>query len=386
MLPQIPPTDVDLRNHPTRKRAQLAYLQGIEALSRHPEARPAHVHWLRRQTPFAMTDEGWILVAYPTETEARLAEANEAMVRLGHRLRAIEAAQGVVPLAVGGANGSAGSGNDGKARKRPVQSERRQPWDRQPVYMPAFLVATTLPHRDPKDSQFSRVNGQVRTTLFTDRTIGLPFGVYPRLIVIELATRAVRTRSRTYVIGRSINDLLSRMGISNRGGRGAQSTLARDQLDRLCTTEFVTTHLSKYGPCKMDVADRWLEKTDNGLEVKLSERFFEQATKSAVPLDPVILGKLRRSPLAIDIYSWITYRMSTLEEPVSISWPSIERQFGSEYKHPRQFRWMFRTCLKRIEEAWPGGLGVEVQDRRVVLTPSPPSVASRTERHNARHN
>ncbi len=379
---QFPP---ELERHPTRKRAQLAYLQGIEALSRHPEARDAHIHWLRRQTPVAMNDDGWILLVYPTETEARLAEANEAMVRLGHRLRAIEAAQGVVARAVGGANGSGGSANGGKARKRPARQEKRQPWERRPVYMPAFLVQTTLPHREPKDSRFLRVNGEGRTTVFTDRAVGLPFGVYPRLIVIELATAAVRTKSRTYVIGRSINELLTRMGISNSGGSRSQATLARDQLDRLCWAKFVTTHLSKYEPTALGVADRWLEKTSDGLKVTLTERFFEQATKSAVPLDPFILRKLRRSPLSIDIYGWITYRMSTLERPTTISWPSIERQFGSEYKHPRQFRWMFRACLKRIEEAWPGELGVEVQDRRVVLTPSPPSVASRTERHNAKH-
>ena len=374
-----------LEGHPTRKRAQLAYLQGIEALSRHPEARDAHIHWLRRQTPVAMNDEGWILLVYPTETEARLAEANEAMVRLGHRLRAIEAAQGVVALAVAGANGAAGSANGGKARKRPAHQEKRQPWERQPVYMPAFLVKTTLPHREPKDSRFLRVNGQDRTSLFTDRSIGLPFGVYPRLIVIELATRAVRTKSRTYVIGRSINEMLTRMGISNRGGRDGQATLARDQLDRLCWAKFVTSHLSKYKPTALNVADRWLEKTSNGLEVTLTERFFEQATKSAVPLDPFILRKLRRSPLSIDIYGWITYRLSTLEEPTAISWASVERQFGSEYKNPRQFRWKFRLAVERLRSVWPGELSIDIQERRVVLSPGPPSVASRTERHNAKH-
>ena len=366
---QLPP---ELEGHPTRKRAQLAYLQGIEALARHPEARDAHVHWLRRQTPVAMNDEGWILLVYPTETEARLAEA-------------IEAAQGVVARAVGGANGAAGSANGGKTRKRPARLEKRQPWERQPVYMPAFLVATTLPHRDPKASEFTRVNGNVRTTLVSTQSTGLPFGVYPRLIVIHLATAAVRTKSRRFTVGRSINELLGRMAIGNDGGQDGRSTLARDQLDRLCTTTLITTHLSKYGGCKMGVADQWLEKTDSGLEVKLSERFFEQATKSAVPLDPVILANVRRSPLSIDIYGWITYRLSTLEEPTAISWPSIERQFGSEYKNPRQFRWKFRLAVERVSSAWPGELGIDIQERRVVLSPGPPSVASRTERHNAKH-
>ena len=377
-----PGTKLNLDNHTTRPQAQIAYLQGIEALAADPEVRCAHTHWLRQQKPFAIDDDGWILVAYPTETEAQLAAASEPMVRLGHRLRAIDAAAGVRPLAVGGSLTPAPF-KGGKARKKPRRDERL-PWERQPVYMPAFLVATTLPHSDPKAPEFTRVNGKVSTTLVSTKRAGLPFGVYPRLIVIQLTTSAVLTRSRRFRAGRSINELLGRMNISNAGGTRSQATLARDQLDRLCTTTFITTHLSKYGGCKMDVADKWLEKRWDGVAVELSERFFEQATKSAVPLDPFILRQIRRSPLAIDIYGWITYRMATLERPTAIAWPSIERQFGSEYRHPRQFRWMFRRCLDRIKEAWPGDLAVESQEKRVVLAPSPPSVTSRTERFNAK--
>lgn len=378
-------TKLDLDNHPTRLQAQLAYLKGIEALSGHPEARPAHIHWLQRQKPVAMTDDGWILVAYPNETEARLAYANEAMVRLGHRLRAIEAAQGVQALAVGAQDGPAPCKGSSDSKRRPRRDER-QPWERRPVYMPAFLVATTLPHSDPKASEFTRINGKLTTTLHAPRRPGLPFGVYPRLILIQIATSAVLTKSREFQAGRSINELLSRMGLSHSGGTGGggQSTLARDQLNRICATTFTTTHLSPYGGSNLTVADHWLEKTEDGLMIELSERFFEQATKSAVALDPFILRQLRRSPLSIDIYGWLTYRMSRLEEPTTISWPSIERQFGSEYKHPRQFRWMFRKCLGRIKDAWPGELDVEVQDTRVALHPGPPSVASRRERSNAK--
>ena len=249
--------------------------------------------------------------------------------------------------------------------------------------MPAFLVSTTLPHSDPKASEFTRVNGKVSTTLVSTKRTGLPFGVYPRLIVIHLATEAVRTQGRSFPVGRSINELLGRMEISNSGGSRGQAALARDQLNRLCTTTFITTHLSKYGGCKMDVADKWLQKAQGGVAVELSERFFEQTAKSSVPLDPLIVRRIRRSPLSIDIYGWLTYRMKTLEEPTPIPWASIERQFGSEYKHPRQFRWMFRKCLGRIRESWPGDLSVEVQEKRVVLHPGPPSVASRMERSNA---
>ena len=375
-------TKLDLENHPTRLEAQAAYLQGVEALSRDPAVRGGHVQWLRQQEPVAMNEEGWILVAYPTETQARLAHANEAMVRLGHRLRAIVAAKGVLTLAVGDANES-GASKDDEERKGRARRDEREPWERRPVYMPAFLVATTLPHSDPKASEFERVNGKVTTTLVSTKSTGLPFGVYPRLIVIHLATEAVRTQHRSFPVGRSINELLGRMEISNAGGYRGQATLARDQLARLCTTTFVTTHLSNYGGWKVDVADRWLEPAEGGLAVELSERFFEQVTRSAVPLDPVVLRQIRRSPLSIDIYGWLTYRMATLDRPTAIPWASLERQFGSEYRHPRQFRWMFRKCLGRVLECWPGGPGIEVQEKRVVLTPGPPSVLSRMERSNA---
>ncbi len=374
-------TKLDLENHPTRLEAQAAYLQGVDALARDPEVRPGHVHWLRQQKPVAMNDEGWILVAYPTETEERLAHANEAMVRLGHRLRDIEAAKGVLTVAVVGPDGSRPA-KIGKTREGQARREERQPWERRPVYMPAFLIATTLPHSDPKASEFTRVNGKVTTTLVSTKQTGLPFGVYPRLIVIHLATEAIRQQRRRFPVGRSINELLGRMQISRSGG-GGQSTLARGQLDRLCTTTFVTTHLSNYGGWKVDVADRWLEPAEGGLAVELSERFFEQVTRSAVPLDPVVLRQIRRSPLSIDIYGWLTYRMATLDRPTAIPWASLERQFGSEYRHPRQFRWMFRKCLGRVLECWPGGPGIEVQEKRVVLTPGPPSVLSRMERSNA---
>ena len=132
------------------------------------------------------------------------------------------------------------------------------------------------------------------------------------------------------------------------------------------------------------LADRWMAKGPKGREVILGERFFEQATKSAVPLDPVIVRTLRRSPLALDLYAWLTYRMATLNKTATVSWPALQAQFGSEYARPRDFRAKFRKALASVAQAWPGQLRVEACERRVVLDPGPPSVASWMERRNAR--
>lgn len=119
-----------------------------------------------------------------------------------------------------------------------------------------------------------------------------------------------------------------------------------------------------------------MEQGPKGREVILGERFFEQATKSAVPLDPVIVRTLRRSPLALDLYAWLTHRMATLEGTATVSWPALEAQFGSEYARLRDFRVKFRKQLAQVVQAWPGQLRVEAEDRRVVLDPGPPSVGA----------
>ena len=368
----MPPRS-DIGPDPTLELARDVWQRGLEALTRPPAASPAHIDWLRRQKPVGMQD-GWVLLAYPNEIEARVAHATEATVRLSNRLRAARIAEGVRTCVV-----------PAKTVAPAPAVATRPPWERRPVYMPSFLVSTTLPHRDPKAPEFTRVNGSVITTLHAPRRIGVPFGVYARLILMHIATRATVLRSPRLRLGRSVNEFLARMGIRNSGGDRGESTRSRNQLDRICATTFTTTHLSPYGGSNLVVADRWMEATAAGVEVHLSDRFFEQVTRSAVPLDPVILKTLRQSPLSIDLYGWLTHRARTLHEPARITWPSIQRQFGSEYSRRRDFRRKFEEHLTRVSAAWPLGPRVDVEALRVVLHPTPPSVGSYIDRSNAKH-
>ena len=49
-------------------------------------------------------------------------------------------------------------------------------------FMARALIQATLPHRDPKTNEFTRVNGQYTLTLLAPRSIGLPYGSVPRLV------------------------------------------------------------------------------------------------------------------------------------------------------------------------------------------------------------
>ena len=90
---------------------------------------------------------------------------------------------------------------------------------------------------------------------------------------------------------------------------------------------------------------------------------------------------LRQSPLALDIYVWLTYRMSYLSKRTIIPWVALAGQFGSGYSMNEQglrdFRRAFLRELKHVLVIYPKA---KVSDGKtgLVLYPSPTHVALKT--------
>ena len=59
------------------------------------------------------------------------------------------------------------------------------------------------------------------------------------------------------------------------------------------------------------------------------------------------LKALKRSPMALDIYCWLTYRMSYLKRPTQIPWGALQAQFGADYADTPQGRQGFKRGFFR---------------------------------------
>jgi hypothetical protein len=92
-----------------------------------------------------------------------------------------------------------------------------------------------------------------------------------------------------------------------------------------------------------------------------------------VPVDLRALKALKRSPLAIDTYMWLTWRMSYLKQRTEVPWLALSAQFGSDYKLVRQFKAAFRDELRRVLLVYPEAR-VSEGDHGLVLLPSPTHV------------
>jgi len=248
-------------------------------------------------------------------------------------------------------------------------------------YMGRLLVQATMPHSKPETNEVERRNGALLLSMMAPRCVGLPYGTPPRHILAWVTTEAVRTKSPELVLGDSYGAWLRALGVPH---GGEQYRLYQRGALSLFGTSITCTKVDEYGSQLegVRVARRaqlwWDPKSPDQLglwpsTVELHEDFFRALIDRPVPIDLGALRRLGRSPLALDLYAWLTYRFSYLRTPTSIPWEALHCQFGSEYGRLRDFRRKAILALRRVASVYPAA-GVEVKDTGLRLRPSPPHV------------
>jgi hypothetical protein len=260
-------------------------------------------------------------------------------------------------------------------------------------YSARLLVQATLPHSRPKDgaTEFKRSNGFVSVKIIADSDYGLPFGTYPRLLLTWVTTEATRTKSPHLVLGNSLSEFMTKLDLNYVGGgpRGSMS-LIRQHMQRLFSSTVAATYErdGQWHDVRMAPVEEahlfWDPKspTQGALwqsTIELNRKFYEEITKSPVPVDMAALRALAKtkSPLALDIYQWLTFRMSYLCEDVTIPWETLRLQFGCVEKSDKSPTWAFKQKflrrLKQVLAVYPDAT-VASCGAGLLLKPSPTHV------------
>lgn len=255
-------------------------------------------------------------------------------------------------------------------------------------YMARCLVQTTFPYRQMPGKFFERTNGLLTLSVISPN--GIPSGAMPRLLTAWVTTEIVRTGSREIDLGRSHRDFAEKLGLQWGGDTG--KTLKREAM-RLFTSMIqlsIKQNMKDDGPSSHEnftLADKsvilWQANSEQPMlwrsTITVSEGFYKECINHPVPLDLRAVDALKGSPMGIDIYVWLVFRLGFLRKPVTIPWPSLMRQFGQNYKVVRMFKRDFVARLKEALLFYPGAK-VEATDAGLLLKTSPPAIARTSRR------
>jgi Plasmid encoded RepA protein len=85
-------------------------------------------------------------------------------------------------------------------------------------YMARVLTRATLPHKKVEGSQFKRSNGVFSLSVLAPEEVGLPYGTIPRLLLSWLTTEAVRTKTPELILGHTLSEFMTQLGLVPTGG------------------------------------------------------------------------------------------------------------------------------------------------------------------------
>jgi hypothetical protein len=257
-----------------------------------------------------------------------------------------------------------------------------------PQFLHALLCQLGLPRRPTQERVFERTSGKASLIVEAGRWFTgsawepqpLPYGTRPRLVLINICSEAVRTKSPVVDIGESVRAFLRRLGIDC-GGQSMANFKRQMIALSCCRLQLGYVAGGKVGQIDSKPVSRfeaWLSDEDGqrGLwpgELELSQPFFESLMSHAVPLDGEAIGRLQHSALALDVYSWLANRLCRVESNAGqvLSWSALKGQFGQEFAETKEFRRTFLEALKKAQEVYRDAR-LDVVRGGLRLLPSPP--------------
>lgn len=254
-------------------------------------------------------------------------------------------------------------------------------------FMARAMVQATLPHRKVPGNEFERRNGAFTLSLMAPARVGLPYGTVPRLLLAWMTTEAVKTQSRELELGDSLSGFMRELDLVPTGGRWGSITRLKDQTRRLFASTVSASYDGEDRHAEMGyrLADKsmlwWDAQAPEQAAlwrstVTLTEQFYREIVEHPIPVDMRAIKALKRSPMALDIYCWLTYRASYAKKPTTIPWAGLAMQFGSDYARTRDFKAAFMAEMRKVAVVYAGAK-VEATDAGLILKPATPHISKR---------
>ena len=267
-------------------------------------------------------------------------------------------------------------------------------------YYTPMLIQCTLPHSAQKVNPWIRKNGEctliVASGFDSDgKPYGIPYGSFPRLVLAYIITHVIETGAHRIDLASHFSGFMREIGYTgNHKGNSLAGKRTREQLLRLLRASITFEGREDGHLAVLDVKvapkfELWWDfknpEQDSfwGSYIEISEEFRQAILQAPVPLRTDILKAIRKSPMALDVYMWVSYRLFIMEktgqEAVRLGYGRLQEQFGTGIaeKNYRKFRQELKIAFASVDKQWhaPNGekqsLNYEFEPTHLSLYRSP---------------
>lgn len=271
------------------------------------------------------------------------------------------------------------------------------------MYQHSILCQTFFPYKNPGSIDFwKRRQGKALLSVQAlrqldpltgeDLCLGIPYGAKARLVMAFLSTEIVRRQSPIIEVSSSISAFIKADLGLDANGRTIKEV--KNQLARLAgsvlSVSFQDQETGLYRRIDSKIVRGYTCSLINHQsqpnawsgQIHISPDFANHLLQHAVPLDMRAIAALANSPMALDIYTWLAYRLHRIPPnlPVFVPWKALYEQFGFGYTRIRDFRKKFLLTLKEVKLVYPDARIDWVEHKKsqqpagIMLYHSPPAI------------
>ena len=263
-----------------------------------------------------------------------------------------------------------------------------------PVFVQCFLPIR--PSHVGGQHEYSRSNGKWTLTISSGHILNpeddeappirasIPAGGKARLILAYLNDRAYRTKCATIELGKSMRDWMDRAGMPSCGSN--HKALSREIQNVLAAhftiIERTDTRKSLRNAQIAKQIDFWHQSAPHQgsfwqPEVTLTSDYFNAVMERQMPVDYRVYAALHKTPVAMDLYAWLVYRLARLNHDTRLPLNEVQLLFGQGYapgaKGTKNFVQNLRKkLLPKVLTYYPDA-NVELEKNSLLLRPSPPA-------------
>lgn len=248
------------------------------------------------------------------------------------------------------------------------------------VFQHSVLCQTFFPYKNPGETDYwEREQGKATLSVQALKqknpitgeviTLGIPYGAKVRLMMALINTEIVRKQSPIIEVANSMTSFIKNDLKLDPNGRTIRQV--KEQLSRLAASivsvsfaDIETGQVQRVDNKIVKGYDLWFPKSPDQKtfwtsQIHVTDDYTKSLLEHAVPLDMRAIAALSNNPMALDIYTWLSYRLHRIprNKPIFIPWGgeknSLYAQFGFGYGLVRTFRKKFLANLKQVKLVYP---------------------------------